>query len=167
MIPNWRPCLPRRRATTPAGAMSSMLWRTAGFLPQTSGVWWPSSMRSLISAGWRRPSSTLRTASTDLGTSCPKVEQGKQAALHHPKPVIVQVLYVAVGRRRKRNTRVALHLVDDPALFGDVLGVVLFIMLLNGVKSSSPSSLSTPSETATSRTSWSGKNSSVSLPTSM
>ena len=32
------------------------------------------------SVGWRRPSSTLRTAPTDLGTSCPKVEQGKRAA---------------------------------------------------------------------------------------
>ena len=46
----------------------------------TSGVWWQSSMRSLTSVGWRRPSSTLRTAPTDLGTSCPKVEQGKRAA---------------------------------------------------------------------------------------
>ena len=27
----------------------------AGFLPRTSGVWWQSSMRSLTSAGWRRP----------------------------------------------------------------------------------------------------------------
>ena len=43
----------------------------------------------------------------------------------------------------------------------------LFIMFLNGVKSSSPSSLSTPSETATKRTSYCEKNSSVSLPTSM
>lgn len=42
-IPNWRSCLPSRGATTPAVAMSSMLWKTAGFLPQTSGVWWPSS----------------------------------------------------------------------------------------------------------------------------
>ena len=54
--------------------------KTVGFLPRTSGVWWQSSMRSLTSVGWRRPSSTLRTAPTDLGTSCPKVEQGKRAA---------------------------------------------------------------------------------------
>ena len=51
-----------------------------GFSPKTSGVWWQSSMRSLTSVGWRRPSSTLKTAPTDLGTSCPKVEQGKRAA---------------------------------------------------------------------------------------
>ena len=69
---------PSRGATTPVVAMSSTLWKTAGFLPRTSGVWWQSSMRSLISAGWRRPSNTLRTAPTDLGTSCPKVEQGKR-----------------------------------------------------------------------------------------
>ena len=43
-----------------------------GFSPRTSGVWWQSSMRSLTSAGWRRPSSTLRTAPTDLGTTCPQ-----------------------------------------------------------------------------------------------
>ena len=62
----------------PAGAMSSTLWKTAVFLPRTSDVWWQSSMRSLTSVGWRRPSSTLRTAPTELGTSCPKVEQGKR-----------------------------------------------------------------------------------------
>ena len=45
--------------------------------------------------------------------------------LDHPKPGIVRVLDVAVGRRGERDTGVALHLVDDPALFGDVLGVVL------------------------------------------
>lgn len=44
--------------------------------------------------------------------------------VNHPKPGIVRVLYVAVGRRRKRNPGVALHLVDDPALLRDVLGVV-------------------------------------------
>ena len=45
--------------------------------------------------------------------------------LDHPKAEIVRVLDVAVGRRGERDTGVALHLVDDPALFGDVLGVVL------------------------------------------
>lgn len=43
----------------------------------------------------------------------------------------------------------------------------LFIILRNGVKSSSPSALSTPLETEISRMSCCGKNSSVSLPTSM
>ncbi len=64
----------------PAGAMSSTLWKTVAFLPRTSGVWWQNSTRFLTSAGWRRPSSTLRTAPIDLGTTCPKVEQGKRAA---------------------------------------------------------------------------------------
>lgn len=42
-----------------------------------------------------------------------------------------------------------------------------YTRFLNGVNSFSPSSLSTPSETATSRTSWAGKNSSVRRPTSI
>ena len=45
--------------------------------------------------------------------------------VNHPKPGIVRVLYVAIGRRRKRNPSVAFHLIDDPALLGNVLGVVL------------------------------------------
>ena len=45
--------------------------------------------------------------------------------VNDPKPGIVRVFHVAVGRRRKRNPGVALHLVDDPALLGDVLSVVL------------------------------------------
>ena len=45
--------------------------------------------------------------------------------LHHPKAGIVRVFDVAVGRRRKRNARIAFHLVHDPALLGNVLGVIL------------------------------------------
>ena len=44
--------------------------------------------------------------------------------VNHPKPGIVRVLYVAVGRRGKRNPSVTFHLIDDTALFGNVLGVV-------------------------------------------
>ena len=44
--------------------------------------------------------------------------------VNDPKPGIVRVLHVAIGRRRKRNPSVAFHLVDDPALFRDALGVV-------------------------------------------
>ena len=44
--------------------------------------------------------------------------------VNHPKTGIVRVLYVAIGRRRKRDTGVAFHLVDDAALLGNVLGVV-------------------------------------------
>ena len=57
----------------PAVAMSSTLWRTAGFLPTTSGAYWRSSMRFLTSTVWKRPSSTLRKALTDFWTKCPEV----------------------------------------------------------------------------------------------
>ena len=70
--PGLAACLPSRGATMPAGAMSSTLWKTAGFRPRTSGVWWRNSMRSLTSAGWRRPSSILRTALLTLGQVVPK-----------------------------------------------------------------------------------------------
>lgn len=52
--------------------------------------------------------------------------------VNHPKPGIVRVLYVAVGRRRKGNPGVAFHLIDDPALFRDVLGVVFIEQRLFG-----------------------------------
>ena len=45
--------------------------------------------------------------------------------LYHPKAGIVRVFDITVGRRRKRNTGVSFHLVHDPALFGNVLGVIL------------------------------------------
>ena len=45
--------------------------------------------------------------------------------LYHPKAGIVRVFDVTVGRRRERNACVAFHLVHDPALFGNVLGVIL------------------------------------------
>ena len=45
--------------------------------------------------------------------------------LYHPKAGIVRVFDVAVRRRRERNARVAFHLVHDPALLGNVLGVIL------------------------------------------
>lgn len=73
MILNWLLCCPSRGATTPAVAMSSTRWRTAGFLPTTSGAWWRSSMRFSTSAVWKRPSSTLRKALTDFWTLCPEV----------------------------------------------------------------------------------------------
>ena len=44
--------------------------------------------------------------------------------VNDPKPGIVRVLYVSVRRRRKRNPSVTFHLIDDPALFRNVLGVV-------------------------------------------
>lgn len=52
--------------------------------------------------------------------------------VNHPKTGIVRVLYVTVGRRRKRNPSVALHLVDDPALLGNVFGVVFIEQRLFG-----------------------------------
>ena len=45
--------------------------------------------------------------------------------VNDPKPGIVRIFHVAVGRRRKWNPGVAFHLIDDAALLGDVLGVVL------------------------------------------
>ena len=44
--------------------------------------------------------------------------------VNHPKPGIVRVLDVAIGRRGERNPSVAFHLIDDPALLGNILGVV-------------------------------------------
>lgn len=44
--------------------------------------------------------------------------------IDHPKPGIVRVFDITVGRRGQRNPGVAFHLVDDPALLGDVFGVV-------------------------------------------
>ena len=52
-----------------------------GFSPVTSGAWWQSSMRSLTSVGWRRPSSTLRTAPTN---SRQLVPQWSKAEGRHP-----------------------------------------------------------------------------------
>ena len=69
-------CCPSRGTTTPAVAMSSTRWRTAGFLPTTSGAWWRSSMRFSTSAVRKKPSSTLRKALTDFWTLCPEVKQG-------------------------------------------------------------------------------------------
>ncbi|EQE41362.1 hypothetical protein QEY_0554 [Clostridioides difficile CD165] len=45
--------------------------------------------------------------------------------IDHPKPGIVRVFDIAIGRWGQRNPGVAFHLIDDPALLGDVLGVVL------------------------------------------
>ena len=45
--------------------------------------------------------------------------------LYHPKAGIVRVFNITVGWRRERNARIAFHLVHDPALFGNVLGVIL------------------------------------------
>ena len=73
MILCWLLCCPSRGATMPAVAMSSTLWRTAGFLPTTSGAWWRNSMRFSTSAVWKRPSSTMRKALTDFWTKCPEV----------------------------------------------------------------------------------------------
>ena len=50
--------------------------------------------------------------------------------VNHPKPGIVRVFDVAIGRRGKRNPGVALHLVDDAALLGDVLGIVFIHNIL-------------------------------------
>ena len=44
-----------------------------GFRPRTSGVWWLSSMRSLTSMDWKRPSSTTSGVPTDFWTLCPEV----------------------------------------------------------------------------------------------
>ena len=44
-----------------------------GFSPRTSGVWWLSSMRSLTSVDWKRPSSTTSGVPTDFWTLCPEV----------------------------------------------------------------------------------------------
>ena len=44
--------------------------------------------------------------------------------VNHPKARIVRVFNVAIGRRGERNPGVAFHLIDDPALLGNVLGVV-------------------------------------------
>jgi len=44
--------------------------------------------------------------------------------VNHPKPGIIRVFHVAIGRRRKRNPGVAFHLIDDLAFLRDVLGVV-------------------------------------------
>ena len=43
------------------------------FRPRTSGVWWLSSMRSLTSVDWKRPSSTTSGVPTDFWTLCPEV----------------------------------------------------------------------------------------------
>ena len=45
--------------------------------------------------------------------------------LYYPKAGIVRVFDITVGRRRERNTRISFHLVHDPALLGNVLGVIL------------------------------------------
>lgn len=44
--------------------------------------------------------------------------------INHPKARVVRVFDVAIGRRGERNPGVAFHLIDDPALLGNVLGVV-------------------------------------------
>ena len=44
--------------------------------------------------------------------------------VNHPKPGIIRVFHVAIGRLRKRNSGVALHLVDDPTLLEGVSGVI-------------------------------------------
>ena len=69
-------------------------WKTAVFLPRTSGACWPSSMKCLTAGGWKRPRHTSWTAPIKFETNCPKVGTGQRAALsrccpfaffHHPK----------------------------------------------------------------------------------
>ena len=52
--------------------------------------------------------------------------------INHPKARVVRVFDVAIGRRGERNPGVAFHLIDDPALLGNVLGVVFIEQRLFG-----------------------------------
>lgn len=94
----------------PAVATSSTRWRTAGFLPTTSGAWWRSSMRFSISAVWKRPSSTLRKALTDFWTKCPEVHIRPKASTSRCWPLLCfNTFYHCMGGilcRRRSNMKV-------------------------------------------------------------
>ena len=94
----------------PAVAMSSTLWKTAGFLPTTSGAYWRSSMRFLTSAVWKRPSSTLRKALTDFWTKCPEVHIRPKASTFAVLAfAMFQHIYHCMGGilcRRRSNMKV-------------------------------------------------------------
>ena len=94
----------------PAVAMSSTRWRTAVFLPTTSGAWWRSSMRFSTSAVWKRPSSTLRKALTDFWTKCPEVHIRPKASTSRCWPLpCFNTFYHCMGGilcRRRSNMKV-------------------------------------------------------------
>ena len=100
-----------------------------GRLQRTFGAALVDPLAGSIGRGVQRPHrpqrrGNLQGAVTLQGQTVDAAHHLGGLRVNDPKPGIVRVLDVAIGRRRKRNPSVAFHLIDDPALLGNILGVV-------------------------------------------
>lgn len=143
-----------------------------GRLQRTFGAALADSLAGAVGRGVQNPGGTERCC--DLHRAVAFQRQTIDAAYHigslrvdHPKPGIVRVLDITVRRRGQRDAGIAFHLVDDPALLGNVFGVplvhnvaewgeiILTLVAVNAIGNGNQPNVVL------------GKNSSVSLPTSM